>query len=94
MTPACVYRGGRPRTQGQEADPLLTMSLHVRQGQRATLDQLADAAHTCRAALVRETIDRLLTRLQGLLTHQNRPSSWRTGGSSATRSTPLATTTT
>ena len=59
----------------------MTVSLQVRQGQRAAPDQLAEAAHTSRAAVVREAIDRLLTRL-------NRPSSWRTGGTSATRSTP------
>jgi hypothetical protein len=58
------YRGGRARTQGREDDPLVTVSLHVRQGQLAALGQLADAAHTCRAALVREAIDRLLTHLK------------------------------
>ena len=52
----------------------MTVSLHVRQGQRAALDQLAAAAHTSRAALVREAIDRLLTRLKGLLTPLKRPS--------------------
>jgi predicted transcriptional regulator len=52
----------------------VTVSLQVRQGQRAALDQLADAAHTSRAALVREAIDRLLTRLQGLLTRLKRSS--------------------
>jgi predicted transcriptional regulator len=36
----------------------------VRKGQRAELDQLADAAHTTRAPLMREAIDRLLTRLK------------------------------
>jgi predicted transcriptional regulator len=41
----------------------VTVSLHVRQGQRAALDQLANATHTSRAALVREAIDRLLMRL-------------------------------
>jgi Ribbon-helix-helix protein, copG family len=81
MTVARQPHGGRPRTQGHEDDPLMTVSLHVRQGQRAALDQLAEAAHTSRATLVREAIDRLLTRL-------NRPSSWRTGGAAATRSTP------
>jgi Ribbon-helix-helix protein, copG family len=74
MSTARVYRGGRPRTQGHEDDPLVTVSLHVRQGQLAALDQLADAAHTSRAALVREAIDRLLTRLKGLLTRLQRPS--------------------
>jgi Ribbon-helix-helix protein, copG family len=58
------YRGGRPRTQRHEDDPLVTVSLQVRQGQLAALDQRADAAHTSRAALVREAIARLLTRLQ------------------------------
>jgi hypothetical protein len=81
MTAARQPHGGRPRTQGRAEDPLMTISLHMRQGQRAALDQLADAAHTSRAALVREAIDRLLTRL-------HRPSLWRTGGASATRSTP------
>lgn len=66
----------------------MTVSLQVRQGQRAALDQLAEAAHTSRAAAVREAIDRLLTRLAKLFTRLNRPSSWRTGGPSATRSTP------
>jgi predicted transcriptional regulator len=47
----------------------------VRHGQRAALDQLADAAHSSRAALVREAIDRLLTRLNGLLIGLKRPSS-------------------
>jgi hypothetical protein len=88
MTVARQPHGGRPRTQGRAADPLVTVSLHVRQGQRAALDQLAEAAHTSRAALVREAIDRLLTRLESLLTRLNRPSSWRTGGAAATRSTP------
>jgi hypothetical protein len=81
MTVARQPYGGRPRTQGRTEDPLVTISLHVRQGQRAALDQLAEAAHTSRAVVVREAIDRLLTRL-------NRPSSWRTGGAAATRSTP------
>jgi hypothetical protein len=81
MTVARQPPGGRPRTQGRAEDPLVTVSLQVRQGQRAALAQLAEAAHTSRAALVCEAIDRLLTRL-------NRPSSWRTGGASATRSTP------
>jgi hypothetical protein len=69
-----VDRAGRRRTQGGEDDPLVTVSLHVRLGQLTELDQLADAAHTSRAALVREAIDRLLTRLKGLLTHLKRPS--------------------
>ena len=59
-----VYRGGRQRTQGGEEDPLVTVSLHVRKSQLTELDQLADVAHTSRAALVREAIDRLLTRLK------------------------------
>jgi hypothetical protein len=63
MSTARVYRGGRPRTQGRAEDPLVPVSLQVRQRQLAALDQLADAAHTTRAALMREAIDRLLTRL-------------------------------
>ena len=94
MSTARVYRGGRPRTQGAQEDPLVTINLHVRQRQLAAPDQLADAAQTSRAALVREAIDRLLTHVKGLLTRLKRPSSWRTAGASATRSTPLATTTT
>jgi Ribbon-helix-helix protein, copG family len=62
-----VNPGGYPRTQGREDDPLVTVSLHVRKSQLAALDQLADAQHTSRAALVRDAIDRLLTQL-------NRPS--------------------
>jgi Ribbon-helix-helix protein, copG family len=58
------YRGGRPRIQGREDDPLVTVNLHGRQSQLIELDQLADAAHTSRAALVREAFDRLLTRLK------------------------------
>jgi predicted transcriptional regulator len=42
----------------------VTVSLHVRQRQLTALDQLADAAHISRAALVREAIDRLLTLLK------------------------------
>ncbi len=75
MAAARNPRRGRPRTQGRAEDPLVTISLHMRQGQRAALDQLADAAHTSRAAIVREAIDRLLTRLKGLLTGLKRPSS-------------------
>jgi metal-responsive CopG/Arc/MetJ family transcriptional regulator len=67
MTTERVYRGGRPRTQGREDDPLVTVSLHVRKSQLAELDQLADAEATSRAALVREAIDRLLNRLKRLL---------------------------
>jgi predicted transcriptional regulator len=52
----------------------VTVSLHVRQRQLAALDQLADAERTSRAALVREAIDGLLTRLQRLLTRLKRPS--------------------
>jgi hypothetical protein len=33
MTTERVYRGGRPRTQGHEDDPLVTVSLHVRKSQ-------------------------------------------------------------
>jgi Ribbon-helix-helix protein, copG family len=67
MTTERVSRGGRPRTQGHDDDPLVTVSLHVRKSQLAELDQLADAEHTSRAALVREAIDRLLNRLKRLL---------------------------
>jgi Ribbon-helix-helix protein, copG family len=74
MTTERVYRGGRPRTQGHEDDSLVTVSLHVRQRQLAALDQLADAERTSRAALVREAIALLLTRLQRLLTRLQRPS--------------------
>jgi hypothetical protein len=58
MTMERVSHGGRPRSQGHEDDPLVTVSLHVRQSQLAKLERLADAAHTSRAALVREAIDR------------------------------------
>jgi hypothetical protein len=64
MSTSGVDRGGRPRTQGREDDPLVSVSLHVRNSHLTELDQLADAAHTSRAALVREAIDRLLTRLK------------------------------
>jgi hypothetical protein len=64
MSTARGYRGGRPRTQGSEDDPLVTVNLHVRKGQLAVLDQLADAEHTSRAELVRQAIDLLLTRLK------------------------------
>ena len=63
MSTERVYRGGHPRTQGIEDDPLVTVSLHVRKSHLAALDQLADAQHTSRAALVREAIDLLLKRL-------------------------------
>jgi hypothetical protein len=63
MSTARGYRGGRPRTQGREDDPLVTVSLHVRKSQLAALDQLAHAEHTSRAEVVRQAIDRLLTRL-------------------------------
>jgi hypothetical protein len=58
MTMERVSHGGRPRIQGHEDDPLVTASLQVRQSQLAKLERLADAAHTSRAALVREAIDR------------------------------------
>jgi predicted transcriptional regulator len=51
----------------------VTVSLQVRKRQLAALDQLADAEHTSRAALVREAIDRLLTRLKRLLTRLKHP---------------------
>jgi Ribbon-helix-helix protein, copG family len=73
MSTPGVNRGGHPRTQGGEEDPLVTISLHVRKSQLAALDQLADAEHTSRAALVREAIDRLLTRLKRLLTRLKHP---------------------
>ncbi|MBI3325351.1 MAG: ribbon-helix-helix protein, CopG family [Nitrospinae bacterium] len=57
------HRGGRPRKQGREEDPLVTVNLHVRKSQLAELDQLADAEHTSRAEWVREAIDLLLKRL-------------------------------
>jgi predicted transcriptional regulator len=52
----------------------VTVSLHVRKSQLAELDQLADAEHTSRAALVREAIDRLLQGLKRLLTRLKHPS--------------------
>jgi metal-responsive CopG/Arc/MetJ family transcriptional regulator len=64
MAAARAHRGGRPRTQGWEEDPLVTVSVHVRKSQLTELDQLADAEHTSRAELVREAIDHLLTRLK------------------------------
>ena len=64
MAAARAHRGGRPRTQGWEEDPLVTVSVHVRKSQLTALDQLADAEHTSRAELVREAIDHLLTRLK------------------------------
>jgi predicted transcriptional regulator len=47
------------------------VSLHVRKNQLAELDQLADAERARRATLVREAIDRLLTRLKRLITRLN-----------------------
>jgi metal-responsive CopG/Arc/MetJ family transcriptional regulator len=64
MAAARAHRGGRPRTQGWEEDPLVTVSVHVRKSQLTELDQLADAEHTSRAELVREAIDHLLTHLK------------------------------
>jgi Ribbon-helix-helix protein, copG family len=64
MAAAHVPRGGRPRKQGWEADPLVTVSVHLRKNQLAILDQLADAEHTSRAELIRQAIDLLLTRLK------------------------------
>jgi metal-responsive CopG/Arc/MetJ family transcriptional regulator len=64
MAAARAHRGGRPRTQGWEEDPLVTVSVHVRKSQLTALDQLADAEHTSRAELVREAIDHLLTHLK------------------------------
>jgi hypothetical protein len=57
-------RGGRPRKQGWAEDPLVTVSVHLRKNQVATLDQLADTERTSRAELVREAIDLLLKRFQ------------------------------
>jgi hypothetical protein len=54
MTTERVSRRGRPPTPGNDDDPLVTVSLQVRQSQLAELDQLADAERTSRAALVRE----------------------------------------
>ena len=73
MTTERVYRGGRPRTQGREDDPLVTVSLHVRKSQLAKLDELADARLISRAALVREAIDRLLVRLKRLVKRLQHP---------------------
>jgi metal-responsive CopG/Arc/MetJ family transcriptional regulator len=64
MAAARAPRGGRPRTQGVQEDPLVTVSMHVRKSQLAALDQLANAEHTSRAELVREAIDQLLKRLK------------------------------
>jgi metal-responsive CopG/Arc/MetJ family transcriptional regulator len=61
-----VHRGGRPRKQGWEEDPLVTVSVHLHKRQLAALDQLADAEHTSRASFVREAIDLLLKRLKRL----------------------------
>ena len=73
MSTQRVYRGGRPRQQGSAEDRLVTVNLQVRQRQLAVLDGLADAEHTSRAALVREAIDLLLTRLRLLLKRVKRP---------------------
>jgi hypothetical protein len=59
-----AYRGGRPRKQGVEEDPLVTVNLHVRKSQLAALDERADVERTSRAELVREAIDLLLKRLK------------------------------
>ena len=64
MAAARAPRGGRPRTQGGQEDPLVTVSVHLRKSQLAALDQLANAEHTSRAELVREAIDQLLKRLK------------------------------
>jgi metal-responsive CopG/Arc/MetJ family transcriptional regulator len=74
MSTQRVYRGGRPRKQGWEADPLVTVSVHLRKSQLTQLDQRADAEHTSRAALVREAIAQLLTHLKRVLTRLKRPS--------------------
>jgi hypothetical protein len=59
-----AQRGGRPRKQGSEENPLVTVNVHLRKSQLAHLDQLADAEHTSRAELIREAIDLLLKRLK------------------------------
>ena len=41
MADARAPRGGRPRKQGWEEDPLVTVSVHLRKSQLAALDQLA-----------------------------------------------------
>jgi metal-responsive CopG/Arc/MetJ family transcriptional regulator len=64
MAAAHAPRGGRPRTQGWEEDPLVTVSVHLRKSQLVMLDQLADGEHTSRAELVREAIDLLLERFK------------------------------
>jgi hypothetical protein len=74
MSTERTSRGGPPRTPGNDDDPLVTVSLHVRQSQLAELDQLADAERTSRAALVREAIDRLLKGLKRLLNRRKHPS--------------------
>ena len=66
MASTRAHRGGRPRKQGWEEDPLVTVNLHLRKSQLAELDQLADGEHTSRAELVREAIDLLLKRLKRL----------------------------
>jgi hypothetical protein len=53
-------RGGRRRKQGGVEDPLVTVSVHLRKSQLATMDQLAVTERTSRAELVREAIDLLL----------------------------------
>jgi hypothetical protein len=73
MSTERVYRGGRPRTQGWEEDPLVTVSVHLRKSHLVALDQLAGAEHTSRAELVREAIDLLLKRLKLLLKRLTRP---------------------
>jgi metal-responsive CopG/Arc/MetJ family transcriptional regulator len=64
MSTARRYQGGRPRKQGREEDPLVTVNVHLRKSQLAALDQLADAELTSRAELIREAIDLLLKRLK------------------------------
>jgi hypothetical protein len=48
---------GDARETGMGGDPLVTVSIHLRKSQLASLDRLADAEHTSRAELVRESID-------------------------------------
>jgi hypothetical protein len=73
MSTPGVDWGGRSRIQGREDDPLVSVSLHVRKSQLTELDQLGGAAHTSRAALVREAIDQLLIHLKHLLIRLKHP---------------------
>ena len=61
---ACAFEGDTHGNKGGEEDPLVTVSIHLRKSQLASLDRLADAEHRSRAELVREAIDLLLKRLK------------------------------